>query len=333
MAQVLREIGELPKVKSTGDLTIGTVARYVNSKRDQNPNTVLGLLSYLRAACGIAKGSGWIKVNPFDVRKDWIRGCKKKKKRHHSLIEIERVFSHLEQDLSTWQGHRLYALFATVAYTGLRRGEALHLQTHDIDHDEGVLWLVPGRKLRFKTKEGDEDDTPVACPDVLLEVLKSWQKRNGSIWLFPGLRGTSPWTGGMPGKKPLDELKAAGKDCGIDGLTFQSLRHSWATHAESAWCLPGAVIQRNLRHTTERTSREHYRHADLANLRGWVRGISFGGCIGRINWGGQSNGTEAPDGQRQGDFQGAGTDARPGPIRQANPGAFEAPIAGASRAG
>ena len=59
----------------------------------------------------------------------------------------------------------------------------------------------------------------------------------------------------------------------MPGVTFQLLRHSWATHAESLWGLSEPLIQRMLRHTTERTQR-HYRHADLDNLRRG-EGISF----------------------------------------------------------
>jgi integrase len=76
------------------------------------------------------------------------------------------------------------------------------------------------------------------------------------------------------GYRPLDRLARAGEAVGIQGLTFQSLRHSWATHAESNWQLRDALIQRCLRHTTPMTSK-HYKHADLVNLVAAVRHIGY----------------------------------------------------------
>jgi integrase len=57
-------------------------------------------------------------------------------------------------------------------------------------------------------------------------------------------------------------------------LSWLSLRHSWATHAEfHGYGL--ALIQRVLRHTTERTAATYYRHADVPNLVERVAGFDF----------------------------------------------------------
>ena len=90
--------------------------------------------------------------------------------------------------------------------------------------------------------------------DFLVEVMAEWLPKAGSDWAFPATRGAVPWTSGKPGSKPLDRLKAAGLRAGVEGLTFLSLRHSWATHAESLWGFSEALIQRVLRHTTPRTA-------------------------------------------------------------------------------
>jgi integrase len=126
-------------------------------------------------------------------------------------------------------------------------------------------------------------------PDELAAVLELWvakavapplvalrrASRPAQLWLFPGSTGANAWTGGPPGYKPLDVLVAAGSAVGVDGFTFQSLRHSWATHGEY-WGLGETMIQRQLRHTTRKTQ-QVYRHADLANLATSVRAISFVG--------------------------------------------------------
>src|SRR5262249_48814096 len=73
----------------------------------------------------------------------------------------------------------------------------------------------------------------------------------------------------------LDRVRRLGVRCGIEAMTLLSLRHSWATHAESAWGLSELQIQRVLRHTNTRTQKR-YRHADLANLCVALGAVSFG---------------------------------------------------------
>jgi integrase len=94
-------------------------------------------------------------------------------------------------------------------------------------------------------------------------------------WLFPSITGSSNWKGGCPGTKPLDRLHDVAKRAGVEGgMTFLSLRHSWATHAEYHGYGP-ALIQRVLRHTTEQTAAKWYRHADLPNLIERCAGFDF----------------------------------------------------------
>jgi integrase len=93
-------------------------------------------------------------------------------------------------------------------------------------------------------------------------------------WLIPTVNRKSPWTSGQPGGKALDRLRAVGKRAGLEGLTFQALRHGWATHAEY-FGYGSALIQRVLRHTSIRTSEKHYRHADVPNLVERTAGFDF----------------------------------------------------------
>ena len=94
--------------------------------------------------------------------------------------------------------------------------------------------------------------------------------------MFPNTYRTAPWTGGSPGHKPLDRIKRLGQRAGAENFTILSLRHSWATMAETLWGLSDLQIMRILRHTNTRTQ-VGYRHADLPNLRAAVKDITFGG--------------------------------------------------------
>jgi integrase len=268
MAQVLRELGAW--CRTSADLTPATIAAYATAYPKRVPNTTRGLLAYTRAAARIALAAGWLDRDPFAARKTWIRPEPANKTRHHSAAELAQVWAHLEHSAPTsWHAHRLFALFATVSLTGLRRNEALYLTPADCDLPGRILTVNPRRRLKTSAAAA-----PVPLPEALARVLELWIPRAGTSWVFPtrGLR--TPWTGGSPGKKPLDRLRAAGQAVGVEGLTFASLRHSWATHAESLWGLPELLVQRVLRHTTTTTQR-HYRHADLANLRDSVKTLRF----------------------------------------------------------
>jgi integrase len=282
MRQVLREVGTMPGVRSVRDLTPAGVAEYRRfcSSVGRATATTSGLLSYLRRAASYAVARGYLWSNPFSAWSDWGLGSEPVAEEsedsgpglgsHHSLEAIARVLRHLELGSRTWEGMRLYALASLVAYTGLRRTEALTLRWRDVRLEERVIRISRRRRLKRPTAAA-----PVPIPEALVPILDQWSERSGSDWVFPRLDRQGPWTGGTSGRRPLDRLKSAGEAVGIRGFTFQSLRHSWATHAESAWGLSELVSMRVLRHTRPSTT-AGYRHADLENLVGAVRSIDFG---------------------------------------------------------
>lgn len=277
MRQVLRIFGSLPTVRSVADLTPGNVAEFKRAVAvGRAPATVAGLISYLSAAASYAVSRGYLWSSPFAAVRDWGTGSEpideedQAEAGHHPIEAIGRVLDHLAGNRGSWKGHRLYALACVVAFTGLRKREALCLKVADVDLEARAIHVRRRRRLKRPTAAA-----PVPVPDVLAEVLSGWLPRVGSEWLIPKLDRSGPWLHGGPGGRPLDRLVAAAEEAGVPGFTFQSLRHSWATHAESAWGLSELVVQRVLRHTTTRTQKL-YRKADLANLASAVRSIDFG---------------------------------------------------------
>jgi integrase len=105
-------------------------------------------------------------------------------------------------------------------------------------------------------------------------LLLEWLPWSVSEWAFPTRKRSGPWINGSCGSRPVDALRRAGEAAGVTGLTWKSLRHTWATHAETAWGIPELGVQRVLRHTTPLTQR-HYRHPDMVNLRRMVDSVSF----------------------------------------------------------
>ncbi len=276
--QALGELSRLePPPRSTKDLTPGLIARFVGASRERGraDTTTDSLLRSIAAACSYAAKMGYVRASPFaQFAGGWGLDTEPAEvPRHLSLAELAGLMDHLRRDRETWHARRLYALAATVAYTGLRRSEALHLGLADVDLASGFL-SVPRRRLTHRAKTR-ASAAPVPIPPPLVPILLAWMPEAGPAWLFPGATRKGPWTGGPPGRKPLDMLKAAGKAAGIRGpVTFQALRHSFGTHA-GVWGLDPIRLKQVLRHTTLRTQR-HYIHPDAANLRDAVKAVRFG---------------------------------------------------------
>ncbi len=126
-------------VRTTADLTTETIAAFVVQRSETvNANTIRGDLSYLSAACSFAVEEGWLDRAPR-FKRVRPRAVRSKMQKCHSIEEVARVLEYLGAGIGNWVSHRLYALVATVAYTGLRRDEALTLMVIDVSLVWGVL--------------------------------------------------------------------------------------------------------------------------------------------------------------------------------------------------
>lgn len=277
--RTLDHLAALGGVESTADLTTATVARFVVGRTGKDhPNTIRTHLRKLSALCSIAQAEGWLRVNPFKVRRGWIRGVAPTPPRVHSRAELGRVLAHAAWEAvqasplrrERWKARRLYALAAVAIYTGVRATEALTLRLEDLDLDGRIITLRSRPDAMLKT---DAAAQPVPMPEALAAILRGWVGHVDGPWLFPNQTGQGPWTGGPAGKRPVDAMKALGGRAGVPGLTFRSCRHSFATHAEF-FGLTEAQLQRLLRHTNTKTQL-FYRHAELENLRALADRIDF----------------------------------------------------------
>jgi integrase len=273
MARVLRDLAAVG-VTAPRDLTVVTIAALVSSYHASGlgANSIIGHLGYVRSVCNYAKHAGYLDRSPFDARRAWVRRepVSAARSRHLTQADVVRLLAALSTTCDDWHHHRLYALVALVAYTGLRKMEALTLHVEDVDLARGIVLVQARRRLKTVASAA-----PVPIPPELHQVLDRWLPRCGCAWLIPGARRRGPWLSGSLGDRPLDQLQATAASVGLEHVTFLALRHTWATQAESSWGLSELQIQRVLRHTTPLTQR-HYRHADLTNLRAIASRVSYG---------------------------------------------------------
>lgn len=266
---VLR-LAQAAGAKTTADLTTETVSRIILARgEDANPNTTRGLLGRLKRVVRLA-----IRARALDPddEPDWATlrpgAVPATRNRPHSEEQIRRVIDRLAGMRAEWYAARLHALATLVAYTGVRRNEALFARVEDLDAVKGFLFVVA--RSRPKTRASV---APVPIPEEALAVLREWTLRCGGPWLFPGARSGGPWHGGAPGYRPVDRLRQAGEAAGVPDLGFHSLRHSLATILLVRG-VPTWAIQRILRHTTPLTT-EHYLHPADHQVAELVRDFRF----------------------------------------------------------
>ncbi len=258
------------------DLTTAGVARWqAATGASRGPNTMIGLLGYVRAIVAHAIDGGLLERPP---RWRLLRPSRAPAKRARILAaeDVRRLLAHLRRRApSSWKARRDYALVGLVALAGLRRDEARYLRWEDVRLEEEYIALE-GHELR-PLKTADSAQAVPICRE-LASIVRGWRPwvPPDCPWYSPGVDLTGPWVGGRPGHRAIDRLKAAGRAVGIEGLTWQSLRRTWGVHASTRWRLTDREIMRVLRHTEPETSRRHYDGTDLANLRLIAERVGYG---------------------------------------------------------
>lgn len=263
-------LAEAAGVTTTAGLTTTALADLIVARGPAaNPNTTRGLLGRLRRCVNLA-----IRLRHLDRddAPDWAAlrpEAAPPRCRGHTAAEVGRLLDRLGAATGDWFAGRLLALASFVAYTGLRRNEALYCRVADLDLEAGFVFVSPRRQLKTRASAA-----PVPLPDALVPTLAAWVPRCGGSWLFPGARREGPWVGGAPGYRPLDRLRQAGSAAGIEQLGFHSLRHTLGTELLTGG-VPLWAIQHILRHTTPLTT-AHYLHPSDHAVAGHVRGFRYG---------------------------------------------------------
>lgn len=278
MRQALRETVALAgEGATTLDLTAGLVGRFGASRPDRRKATTDGLLRALRAAFHLAVRKRWAE-GPQMAGVCWsVRKSEPRRTRHHPARDVAKVLDHLGRRKGTWKGHRLYVFASVLAYAGVRKTEALRLRWEDVDLTDGFLQVLPnGAPLKT-----DQSKDAVPIPDTLVPILRAWKRRCGSGWVVPKLDGSGPWINGTAGKRPGDQLRAAGEACGVSGFTPHSLRHSLASVLSCREGLTDRQVRQILRHSPGSFAVEGYIHPEQRILRGLVAGFDFSGSAMR----------------------------------------------------
>lgn len=278
MLDICQELG----VRSVTDLTPKLVGRFCGRTVGKHGKpitlrTVKGQFCYLQLLCRYAVSQGYLAADPTTARKIWIpdQALSEPGRTHLSAAEARDVIRQADQEASSAdrRARRLRVVVYFLAFLGMRKREVLGLHRADVDlRDRTVLIRANSRR---PVKTGRKGEAFLPLPDPLLDVLEEWLPHCGGQWVIPAGDVTKPWLSGGPASRPLEQLRGLGRRAGVDGVNFKVWRSTWATIAEGLWGLTEEQIQRILRHTTPLTSRQFYRHRDLANMRAHMSKVSY----------------------------------------------------------
>lgn len=148
-----------------------------------------------------------------------------------------------------------HALFATLLYLGLRKGELAGLRWCDVDFRRGFVTVR--RSYGGPPKSGREREVPMPAPLVtILEAHKLAAPFKDCELVFPNDSGTMFTRFDQQLQHTLD---AALDSAGLPRMTLHKLRHAYA----SFFVMSGGSIfdlQRNLGHSSVQLTSEVYAH-------------------------------------------------------------------------
>ena len=231
-AHILPFFGTMP----LAEITVKAVAAFKKQlDKKLAPKTVRDILSYLKTVLGEAEKQGWLK-SPR------LPGVRLETREKEVLSRSEQRA--LGAGLAASQNPKDLAVLIGL-YTGLRLGEVLGLRVKDIDLEAGVLRVrensqrvydkatgrCPVRSLSPKTRSSLRD-VPLEGPlkTILARYVKSQPPGSQNRFLLTGKDGRA-----CDARTIQYHFGKIKKAYGLSpGVTFHSLRHSFATRALEA---------------------------------------------------------------------------------------------------
>ena len=237
--------------KNIDEVSTDELQLYLNSLRHYSQNTIKKYIDQLNQAFRYAQNKGYIIQNPmFDI----IKPKSNKKKKDVRALEIE------EQQMLTdyllnvpIQDEPNKNIFLLQMFMGLRIGEALALQTTDINLHKNIITIsktLTTDKNR-KVIMGDTTKTyagqrQIPIPDSLLDTVKNQMRlaenhKDKLLFVDKNNYYLSP-------RNANTLLQKITKRLGIENISSHSLRHTYGTRCIESG-MRAVTVQRLMGHT------------------------------------------------------------------------------------
>jgi len=271
---IVPHIGTVKLQKLSGSQVNALYAKLAETgKKDTKtglcPMTIHHVHSCLHKACKDAVRWGHISRNPLDA-------ADPPRKKGDGTKEMRTwAKEHLKAFLSAMKEERLYALWHTIAMTGMRRGEAIGLRWCDVDLEAGRLAvrraLIPSaREVIVSEPKTVKGRRVIALDPGTVEVLKGQaahqldeQLNQGVTWVETGLVFTQENGEALDPESVSRYWRQAVRMSMLPQIRLHDLRHTHATLALQAGIHPKVVSER-LGHATISITLDTYSHATPA---------------------------------------------------------------------
>jgi len=268
---VAPHIGSVKLQKLSGSQVNALYAKLAETGRKDgksglSPMTIHHVHSCLHKACKDAVRWGHISRNPLDAADPPRKKGDGSKEMQTWSKEQLRAF------LEAMAGERLYALWHTIAMTGMRRGEAIGLRWSDVDLENARLSvrraLIPiNREVVVSEPKTAKGRRVVALDPGTVEVLKGQAARQldeqdaqDDAWVETGLVFAQENGAALDPESVSRYFRQAVKQSLLPQIRLHDLRHTHATLALQAGIHPKVVSER-LGHATISITLDTYSHA------------------------------------------------------------------------
>jgi integrase len=224
-------------VHTTSELNDSAIQRFEAALPDISAHGRFELLRTLRAVCNHGVRLGLLASTPtFPAIPHPPDIPKANRISFPSMDEMNLYLKYLRSGAdATWEGHRGYALVATIVFAGLLRNEVMSLQINDIDLIKGTIRIRRREGLKkgwLRSSIGSQN--PVRISDKLKPILAAWLPLTGSNDVFPGKRGAGAWKQGSKASDAHGWIKAAALAAGVKTkINFEVLHRFHVVNAVS----------------------------------------------------------------------------------------------------
>lgn len=269
-------------------LNAHTVQQFINSLTDPRglaPKTVKCIHGVLHKALQQAVRVGYLRFNPADA-------CELPRLEHKEIHPLDDAA--ISAFLRAVRGHRFEAVYLTMLFTGMRRGEVCGLTWDCVDLDRGTIQInkqlqnVPGRpgEYRLISTKNDKGRTITAAASVVavLKKHRAQQLRDrlaaGPLWQDNGLVFCNEIGERLSPHTVYNHYKRIVASIGLPDARLHDLRHSYAVAALRAGD-DIKTVQGNLGHHAASFTLDVYGHvteemkqASAARMENYIKGVS-----------------------------------------------------------